>query len=170
MYERRFRAAMALCGRSYSYDRNDGRRWLSRDPLGEEGGLNLYEYVGNDPLNYFDLYGLDETFWIPDHGRSWSDGPRNGNWGGKNWSGGKGPNETGPDLPPTDSGDAIYMLHDKAYDAVSCPADTKKADADLVARLKALPDDPKQWPLPPRAGTEGDSSRYRKMAILYFGP
>ena len=33
-------------------------RWLSRDPLGEEGGLNLYVFVQNNPLNYFDPYGL----------------------------------------------------------------------------------------------------------------
>jgi len=27
------------------------QRWLNRDPIGEEGGLNLYGYVGNDPMN-----------------------------------------------------------------------------------------------------------------------
>lgn len=35
------------------------RRWLSRDPIAEIGGLNLYEYVGNDPLNRFDSLGLE---------------------------------------------------------------------------------------------------------------
>src|ERR1700738_1676589 len=33
-------------------------RWLSRDPLGEKGGLNLYAYVGNDPVNRVDPFGL----------------------------------------------------------------------------------------------------------------
>ncbi len=33
-------------------------RWLNRDPMQEAGGLNLYAYVLNDPLNYFDPYGL----------------------------------------------------------------------------------------------------------------
>jgi RHS repeat-associated protein len=33
-------------------------RWLSRDPIGLQGGLNLYGYVRNDPLNLADLYGL----------------------------------------------------------------------------------------------------------------
>ena len=34
-------------------------RWLSRDPIGEEGGGNLYGFVGNDSIGYFDLYGMD---------------------------------------------------------------------------------------------------------------
>lgn len=33
-------------------------RWLSRDPLGEDGGVNLYGFVGNDPINNVDLLGL----------------------------------------------------------------------------------------------------------------
>ena len=35
----------------------DGR-WLTRDPLREFGGLNLYTYLGNDPLNRLDAWGL----------------------------------------------------------------------------------------------------------------
>jgi RHS repeat-associated protein len=33
-------------------------RWLSRDPIGEEGGVNLYGMVGNDAVNLWDLLGL----------------------------------------------------------------------------------------------------------------
>jgi RHS repeat-associated protein len=33
--------------------------WVSRDPIGMRGGLNLYAYVGNDPTASIDLYGLD---------------------------------------------------------------------------------------------------------------
>jgi RHS repeat-associated protein len=33
-------------------------RWLNRDPLGEAGGINLYGFVGNDPVNYWDFNGL----------------------------------------------------------------------------------------------------------------
>lgn len=46
------------------YDPRLGR-WLSRDPLGEEGGLNLYAYCGNDPVNRHDPLGLD---WIVANG------------------------------------------------------------------------------------------------------
>ena len=39
------------------YDPDLGR-WLSRDPIGEEGGINLYGYVLNDPLDISDALGL----------------------------------------------------------------------------------------------------------------
>ena len=32
-------------------------RWLSRDPIGERGGKNLYNFAANDPLNYIDTDG-----------------------------------------------------------------------------------------------------------------
>ena len=33
------------------------RRWLSRDPVGEEGGVNLYAMCGNDAVNGVDVIG-----------------------------------------------------------------------------------------------------------------
>ena len=33
-------------------------RWLNRDPIEENGGLNLYEYVGGNPINSIDPEGL----------------------------------------------------------------------------------------------------------------
>jgi len=33
-------------------------RWLSRDPLGERGGLNLYCFIANSPVKNVDLFGL----------------------------------------------------------------------------------------------------------------
>lgn len=40
------------------YDPTFGR-WLSEDPNGIAGGLNLYEYAGNDPVNRLDPMGTD---------------------------------------------------------------------------------------------------------------
>ena len=34
------------------------RRFIEPDPIGFEGGMNLYAYVGNDPVNAIDPWGL----------------------------------------------------------------------------------------------------------------
>jgi RHS repeat-associated protein len=44
-----------------AYDANLGR-WLSRDTIGENGGINLYRYVGNSPINAIDPFGLQTPF------------------------------------------------------------------------------------------------------------
>jgi RHS repeat-associated protein len=36
------------------------QRWLNRDPLGEQGGLNLWGYAANDPVGRSDPLGLAE--------------------------------------------------------------------------------------------------------------
>ncbi|MFN5869359.1 MAG: RHS repeat-associated core domain-containing protein, partial [Akkermansiaceae bacterium] len=41
-----------------AYDTEVGR-WLSADPIGEMGGLNLYGYVENNPINGWDPLGLE---------------------------------------------------------------------------------------------------------------
>ena len=33
-------------------------RWLNRDPIGEEGGLNLYGFCGNNAVSLYDMMGL----------------------------------------------------------------------------------------------------------------
>jgi insecticidal toxin complex protein TccC len=37
------------------------QRWVSADPAGDVDGLNLYGFVGNNPLNYFDENGAERT-------------------------------------------------------------------------------------------------------------
>jgi len=41
------------------YDPEIGK-WLSRDPIGVMGGVNLYGYVGNNGVNKVDIFGLDD--------------------------------------------------------------------------------------------------------------
>jgi RHS repeat-associated protein len=43
----------------YRYYSADEGRWLSRDPIGESGGRNLFGMVGNDGVNWVDILGLD---------------------------------------------------------------------------------------------------------------
>jgi RHS repeat-associated protein len=58
--ETRYDAQRRLClvfyyGFRY-YDSVTGR-WLSLDPIEEEGGLNLYSFVRNKPINWIDVLG-----------------------------------------------------------------------------------------------------------------
>ena len=53
--------------RYYSYDLG---RWVSRDPIGERGGVNLYTYVENGPVLLVDAFGwhprmVDHDPWSP---------------------------------------------------------------------------------------------------------
>jgi RHS repeat-associated protein len=50
-------------------------RWLSRDPIEEQGGLNLYAFVNNDPVNKVDVIGRQTWIPYPPPGRNISDTP-----------------------------------------------------------------------------------------------
>ena len=61
---------LVLCGARY-YDPSTGR-WLTRDPIGYAGGVDLYRYCGNNPINGVDPSGLDHgIITIGPGGRGW---------------------------------------------------------------------------------------------------
>jgi RHS repeat-associated protein len=43
-----------------AYDANTGR-WLSRDPIQENGGIDLYGYCADDPATLIDPYGKSSS-------------------------------------------------------------------------------------------------------------
>jgi RHS repeat-associated protein len=49
------------------YDPDSGR-YISGDPIGLSGGINLFAYVSNDPVNFVDPEGLKDRSW-PLNGR-----------------------------------------------------------------------------------------------------
>jgi len=55
-----YETASGVVEYGYRYYNADSGRWLNRDPIEEQGGLNLYGMVGNDPINWIDLLGLDK--------------------------------------------------------------------------------------------------------------
>ena len=52
---------MILCAqeKASAFYSPDTGRWLNRDPIQEAGGLNLYDYVHNNPVSQTDLLGLE---------------------------------------------------------------------------------------------------------------
>jgi len=43
----------------YRYYSADTGKWLSRDPIEETGGVNLYGFVGNNPVSKWDYLGME---------------------------------------------------------------------------------------------------------------
>ena len=144
------------------------QRFLSEDVKGFAGGdVNLFSYVSNSPITFVDPLGLDRTIW--DWGSNGRLGPRNGNWGGDDWSGGRVPNQNGGrdgTLPPTDSADRCYMEHDKCYERCS---DHRRCDQQLLRCLHNLPWNPMNWPEPPRPGTVLDTLQFMLYTEALFG-
>ena len=55
---KRYDAGTGLNYYGYRFYSPGVERWMNRDPLGERGGINLYGFVQNDPVNFVDPEGL----------------------------------------------------------------------------------------------------------------
>jgi RHS repeat-associated protein len=51
----------------YRYYDPNLQRWLNRDPIGEAGGINLYQAMRNNPLRWVDPFGLTTYVWPPEN-------------------------------------------------------------------------------------------------------
>ncbi len=110
-------------------------------------------------------------------------GPTWGNWGGLYHSGGLDPKDNGGmdgTAPPVDSSDEAYMRHDKgkgrcdnedilANDPAKWRREcNREVDQQLAKELRQLPENPKDWPRPPKQGMERQADWYRKGATWLF--
>ena len=50
---------IGMIGYKRRFYRPDLGRWLNRDPIEEEGGMNVYGFCGNDPIGQIDLLGME---------------------------------------------------------------------------------------------------------------
>lgn len=137
---------------TYRYLDSMTGRWLSRDPIGERGGRNLYGFVFNKPITWFDDLGAmprpggvgtPDLPSIPSAPGGITTTPKPpespasafhhyGNWGGPGWASGGWRPEDGP-LPkpgepgynaPVDARDICYQEHDYGInDCPKCPKD-----------------------------------------------
>ncbi len=54
------RTTCAGVGSGYRYYSPELGRWFNRDPIEEQGGVNLYQFVRNNSIRLVDPYGLDD--------------------------------------------------------------------------------------------------------------
>ena len=111
------------------------RRYTTQDPIGLEGEMNFYAYVGGDPVRFTGPLGLYKV---------------HGNWCGPDWTGGRRnqyrPAPQGYYKPPICHTDAACERHDKCFttcrDLNPCDKDARSAcmsecNADLKSALRS---------------------------------
>ncbi|MDP0490673.1 MAG: RHS repeat-associated core domain-containing protein [Verrucomicrobiota bacterium JB023] len=139
------------------YDPVTGR-WPSRDPIEEEGRINLYAFVGNDAVNKWDLFGMkpcSEYDKVRDckacgdgtkEGRTKEQGEEPGEGNGCGAEGGI----SFSDNPGRANFKPCCNEHDKCY--ATCGADKDKCDQDFRKCMrKACATVYERWNIPGRA-------------------
>jgi RHS repeat-associated protein len=61
---KRFDENTGLYYYGYRYYSPSIGKWITRDPIGEDGGINLYVFVNNNAIMYYDAYGHSPDFEI----------------------------------------------------------------------------------------------------------
>ncbi|MCP4021329.1 MAG: RHS repeat-associated core domain-containing protein, partial [Desulfobacteraceae bacterium] len=74
---KRYLAGPGLNYYGYRFYQPKVGRWLKRDPLQEAGGLNLYGFVLNNPVNWVDPLGLERKPGKTPPTKAWPKPPRN---------------------------------------------------------------------------------------------
>ena len=70
------------CRYGYRYYDPQHGRWISRDPIEENGGVNLYGMVNNSGIQYVDGFGL-MNLWNPREAATYLASPKYGSYGRK---------------------------------------------------------------------------------------
>ena len=128
-------------------------------------------------MNRVDVWGLkdDSLYDFGGEGRTPLDGPKYGNYCGKNWTGGWNPTlhegKPGP-LASVDSADEKCRFHDFCYSDCATKDDPGQCqddcDTKLVRNLESLPKDSSQWERQPPPGQEDQAEAMRDGAIWWF--
>jgi RHS repeat-associated protein len=95
-------------------------QFLTPDPMGEVDGWNLYAYVGGDPINRWDPWGLDAS--------AFADAALRG---------------VAPSTSEADDPEPIFTrVHQSMQRAVWSPASEESYQKSIAPEMKRVPDDP----------------------------
>jgi RHS repeat-associated protein len=89
--------------------------WITQDPIGERGGVNLWMFAGNNPANNTDLSGLTCAFWEASCGGGDMGGAMAG-WGTVVFTGGYPGQNSGPGFAPRPGPNGGVVVYDRNRD------------------------------------------------------